>query len=274
MNNFKKIIWFSLSFFSQSYAQSEVTINVWVHGTYPALKLLAHKHSPFRSWIYVPHGLSLAKELPYHYYFRQLAYECQARDKQEYCVDHFYTYGWHSSTIRPQKRKVEGEKLYQSLCKLMKKYKQNYDIVKVRLVGVSHGGNVVLHCMSCMPFDCQGVLTEVVLLATPVQESTRSYVNNHAAKRVYSFYSDADWMQCLDIQKLHSDAPKNCSFWSNRTFDNADRVVQVRLKIDGHFIGHGRYRSIVKYLPRILQQVDQRVQHKDKAHITLDFKTG
>lgn len=260
--------------FSQlSFAKSDVTITVWVHGTYPVLTALASKHSPFRSWIYVEPGISLAKNLPYDYYFNQLAHECHKRNPEAYNKNHFYTYGWYSSKVRPAHRRMEGQKLFDAITELLKEYKTKYDTITLRLVGVSHGGNVVLHCVRCMPFLLDGVDTEIVLLATPIQESTRDYVNNPCLKKVYSFYSDVDWIQRIDMQKCHSDAPKKCPVWSKRTFKNSDRVIQIRLKINGQFIGHARYRSIVKYLPEMLRAVDDYVgQDESKASVMLNFK--
>lgn len=250
-----------------------VVINVWVHGTYPFMNIVASKHSPFRSWIYTEEGLSLAKNLPYSYYFHNLAYELQARNMQEYDVNHFYTYGWYSSKVRPNHRREEGEKLYRALEELLTTYQNTYDQIKLRVVGFSHGGNVVLHFMQNMPFVTENIETEIVLLATPIQESTRLFVNKNCVSRVYSFYSDSDWIQRIDMQKFHCDAPCHCPVLSNRTFQDSDRVIQIRLKINGQFIGHNTYRSIVKHLPNMIRFVDNYIGlEKDTAHILLDFK--
>lgn len=271
----KSIMFFSFASTVVSCAKSDVTITVWVHGTYPVLNILTSKHSPFRSWIYVEPGISLAKNLPSDYYFNQLAYECHKRNSEHYHKNHFYTYGWYSSKVRPAHRRMEGEKLFNALTKLLKDYKTKYDTITVRLIGVSHGGNVVLHCVRCMPLLVEGVDVEIVLLGTPIQESTRDFVNKPCLKKAYSFYSDIDWIQRIDMQKCHSDAPQKCPVWSRRTFKDSDRVIQVRLKINGQFIGHGKYRSIVKYLPEMLKFVDDYVGlDEDRASVMLDFKTS
>lgn len=261
-------------FFSHlNFAQSDVTITVWVHGTYPVMNALIAKHSPFRSWVYTEPGISLAKKLPYDYYFRKLAYECHAHNSTGFCVDHFYTYGWYSSKMRPGHRREEGEHLYKALMVLLKEYKEKYETITLRLVGMSHGGNVILNCVHHMPFKFEGVEVELVLLATPIQESTREFVNNPCVHRTYSFYSDADWMQRIDAQKFHHDAPQKVPFWSNRKFKETDRVIQIRLKINGQFIGHGKYRSVAHHLPAMLKLVDDYVGlDQQKAHVMLDFE--
>lgn len=250
------------------HAESTITVTVWVHGTYPALKLLAHKKSPFRSWIYVPAGLSLAKDLPSDYYFHTLGMGCHQADEVEYNKDHFYLYGWHSSNMRPSQRKQVGRQLYEDLDKLLQTYQKSYDHVKLRLVGFSHGGNVILHSISSLPFTVENIELEVILIATPIQESTRNYINNPCITYAYSFYSNADWVQRIDIQKLHHDAPKGVSFWSQRMFLNSDNVTQVHLTVDGKDIGHGQFRPIVQYLPFMMKEV-QKLQNKNR--IDLDF---
>ncbi len=268
------VVIFTLFFSCISYAKSDVTITVWVHGTYPVMNALTAKNSPFRSWTYTEKGLSLAKKLPYNYYFRKLAYECCDRNPDEFNVDHFYTYGWYSSKMRPGHRRAEGERFYQALKQLLTEYKIKYNTITLRLVGVSHGGNVVLHSVKYMPFDIDGVEVELVLIATPIQESNREFVNNPCIKRTYSFYSDADWIQRIDAQIFHHDAPHGCPMWSGRMFKKTDRVIQIRLKIDGQFIGHNKYRSIVKYLPEMLTLVDEHVGlENQKDHVLLNFET-
>ena len=201
---------------------------------------------------------------------RKELYDCNSI---EYDINNFYTYGWNSSKIRPGQRYDEGQRLYDALLELLKEYKIKFDTIKLRIVGFSHGGNVVLHCVRCMPFSLDGIETEVVLLATPIQESTRDFVNKSCVNRVYSFYSDDDIVQRIDMQKFHCDAPKGCPVWSSRIFKDSDRVIQVRLKINGEFIGHHNYRSIVNYLPDMIKAVDKNVGvDKDKANILLDFK--
>lgn len=268
--NFKRVsLILLLSFVPLVYAESDVTVTVWVHGTYLALKVLAHKKSPFRSLVYVPTGFSLAKDLPSNYYFYKLGYGCHECDSINYNIDHFYLYGWHSSNIRPSQRKKIGQQLYQGLNELLKKYQKTYNKITLRLVGFSHGGNVILHCLSCLPFILDKVDLEVILMATPIQESTRNYINNPHITQAYSFYSQADWIQKIDIQKLHYDAPKHAPFWSQRIFLNADNVTQIHLKINGKDIGHGKFRSVVHYIPIMMKEV-QKMKHKNR--IDLDFE--
>lgn len=252
---------------------SDVCMTVFVHGSYPALKLLAHKKSPFRSWIYAEPGLHLVKHLPSDYYFHKAATMCERFDGHGYCKDHYFTYGWNSSNLRPANRYQEGKKLYQAVSDQVQKYvAQDYKNIKIRFIGSSHGGNVILNMLQWLPFSAKNIEVEVILLGTPIQEETRNFINNSYVSRAYSFYSTSDWVQKIDIQKMHKDCPESAPFFSQRTFLSTDRVVQVQLLVNSKPIGHGRYRSIFGYVPKMIEQVNYMIKDQTVAHIVLDFK--
>lgn len=236
-----------------------VNITVWVHGTYPALKVLRAHWCPVRPKIYVEEGLSLAKNLPPKYYFYKLAQALHDTDSKLYNLDHIYTYGWHSSNVSPKQRIKEGKKLYDAIQDLLVKYHKRYKDVKLRVVGFSHGGNVILNMVTHLPFKQFCVPLEIVLLGTPVQESTREFVNNPHIDKAYSFYSEGDWIQRIDVQRFHCNCPKGAPFLSGRVFKDTDKIQQICLKIDGKKIGHTRYRSIMKYLPDMMNQIEPQV---------------
>jgi len=241
-----------------------VYITVWVHGTYPALSVLRASWSPVRKMVYAQRGLSLAKQLPGNYYFARLAKQLHECDDCVYCLDHFYLYGWHSSNVRPGHRISEGRLLYEQLQELLKNYSHHDEII-VRCIGFSHGGNVILNMLPHLPFLAPNVKVEVILLATPIQESTRPYINNPHVSKAYSVYSDGDWIQRIDAQRFHHNCPKGASFWSQRTFRDEDCVQQICLKVNGKKIGHAKYRYLVKYLPDMLQQIESLFQGQTTA---------
>lgn len=247
-----------------------VDITVWVHGTYPALRVLRASWCPVRPKIYVEDGLSLAKNLPEKYYFYKLAQSLHDIDPKLYNLDHIYTYGWHSSNVSPKQRIKEGKKLYNALQRLLAEYYKKHKKIKLRIVGFSHGGNVILNMVSHLPFKGLTVPVELVLLGTPVQESTRDLINNPHVDKAYSFYSQGDWIQRIDIQRFHCNCPKGAPFLSGRVFKDTDKIQQVCLTIDGKNIGHTRYRSIMKYLPDIMCQIEPKVSDCFCAKI-LDF---
>ncbi len=264
---------FFVNFVSLSVSASSVGMTVFVHGSYPALKLLAHSKSPVRHLIYAESGLHLAKKLPAHYHFHKAAMLCDQFDHDGYCIDHYYTYGWNSSNLRPINRYQEGQKLYHAVRTQIEAYlAQGYEKIVVRFIGSSHGGNVVLNALPWLPFSTENIEVEVILLGTPIQEETRNFINNQYVTRAHSFYSTADWIQKVDIQKLHKDCPKNAPFFSQRTFLPTDKVIQVQLLVNSKSIGHGQYRSVFGYVPKMLELVNKHVGDQKKAHIVLDFK--
>ncbi|MCX5923375.1 MAG: hypothetical protein NTU89_02285 [Candidatus Dependentiae bacterium] len=269
-----KIYFVFVAVFYAFLAQAKtIEINVWVHGTNPGPeKIWMHASSPFRPWLYVEPGLNLALKLAENYYFNKLAHACAASNGS-WNVDTFYTYGWPSTILSPKTRQIEGRKLFDQLNKLIDSLGSDYDNIAVRLVGFSHGGNVILNMISYLPFLRSDVELEIVFLGLPIQELTREYVNSLFLKRVYSFYSESDWMQSLDIQKLqNSDA--NVPWFSKKTFLESDQVIQVKLTVNGSSIGHRDYRSINHYLPRALKELSEVLPEDQKsAHLQFDLLT-
>ena len=250
-----------------------VDVTVWVHGTYPALSVLRAAWCPVRPKVYVEDGLSLAKKLPKNYYFYQLAQSLHDNNPKFYNLDHIYTYGWHSSNVSPKQRIKEGKKLYEAIEKLITEYLQKYKEVKLRIVGFSHGGNVILNMIKHLPFKKICVPIEVVLMGTPVQESTRDFINNPYVTKAYSFYSQGDWIQRIDIQRFHCNYPEGAPFLSGRMFKDTDKVQQVCLTVNGKKIGHAKYRSILNHLPDMMCQVEQQILNSlDTKVLHFDYK--
>ncbi len=52
-----------------------------------------------------------------------------------------------------KKSRSEGRKLYRAVSNLLADYRNKNTHVKLRLIGVSHGGNVVINCLKHLPFD-------------------------------------------------------------------------------------------------------------------------
>jgi hypothetical protein len=262
-----------LSFFMcTSSLASSVVMNVLVHGTYPIKKVLAGSYSPFRHMIHAEQGLTLAKKLPKNYHFHKVAQAYHEYDPVHYHINHCYTYGWNSSNVQPSTRYQEGRKLYDAINTQINLYRAaGYEQISVRLIGISHGGNVVLNSLKWLPFVASNVKVDIVLIGTPVQEETRHFINNAYISRAYSFYSTKDFMQKIDIQWLHKDCPENAPFFSQRTFLPSDKVIQVQLTIDGQAFSHGYYRSILQYLPLMLQQAQQSTFDRNIAHIIMNF---
>ena len=120
------------------------SITVFVHGTYPMSKIL--RNSPFRKLMYCPQGLSLAKELPADYHFHTIAQGCVDLNPSLYSLDQFYVFGWPSEKIYDSIRQQAACDLVNALQTTVNNYYAQHGIEpKIRLIGFSHGGNVVLN---------------------------------------------------------------------------------------------------------------------------------
>jgi len=143
------------------------------------------------------------------------------------------------------------------------------------LIGYSHGGNVVLRTADHLPFyaDMKDVDIEVWLFGTPVQVVSHDLVNSDCFTAIYSIYSKKDIVQKLDPQGLrHRKLTKN-HFWSQRTFSEESRCVQVDFTVNGQGIGHTYYNVIFPYFPKIKKIIEEKSAHlQDGGMIAVDFK--
>lgn len=249
------------------------SITIFVHGTYPARKALQYSFGRFL--IYCPQGLSLAKNLPSYYHFNKMAHGCVELNPQLYSLDQFYIFGWESEHIYDHVRVQAAIDLIKQLQNLVVVYYQKHHVIpKIRLLGFSHGGNVVLHTANYLPLvvNQQSVEIEVWIFGTPVQHVNKNLVNSKNFSKVYSFYSAKDWVQRMDPQGLRNSSISIKKFWSDRMFDLADRCIQVEFTVNGQPISHIYYRSIFKYFPLIQQMTEAKSQNINSGCISVDLK--
>ena len=256
-----------------SMATEDHSITVFVHGTFPIRRILNNPLSPFRRLVYCPEGLSLAKNLPNHYHYHDVAKNCVDKNSNHFSLDHFYTFGWKSECVYDFVRNDAAKKLVEELNVVVKKYQSQYNIVpKVRLIGFSHGGNVLLNTANHLPIsiNSEKVLFELWLLGTPVQVINSHLVNSENFSKVYSLYSTSDWIQRMDPQGLRNKEAKDC-LWSDRTFKKDSQCLQIQLTVDGYPIGHSRYRTILKHFPQIKQLVEDQSENENNGVIAVNL---
>ncbi|MBP6869477.1 hypothetical protein KBC04_01175 [Candidatus Babeliales bacterium] len=249
------------------------SITVFVHGTYPVRKILQSSFARFL--VYCPQGLSLAKDLPSYYYFHKMAQGCVDLNKQSYSMDQFYIFGWESERVYDRVRAQAGFNLVTGLQDIALNYFQQYKVIpKIRLIGFSHGGNVVLHTAHSLPIiiNQQEVEVEVWLFGTPVQNANKHLVNSLNFKKVYSFYSKKDWLQRMDPQGLRDSKKSIKNFWSDRMFNLIDRCIQVDFTVNGKSISHSYYRSIFKYFPKMQELAEKKSEGMNSGSIAVDLK--
>lgn len=267
------LLFFEYFIVSNHTTTQDHSITIFVHGTYLMRKVL--QYSPCRQLMYCPQGLTLAKDLPSHYHFSKVAHGCVACDKNLYSVDQFYVFGWESEHVSDAVRNRSAKILVEQMYEVIVDYYIRHNVIpKVRLIGYSHGGNVILHTANYIPLyaDMQDIDIEVWLFGTPVQVINHDLVNSDCFKDVYSIYSKKDIVQTLDPQGLrHRKLTKN-HFWSGRTFCENSRSIQVDFTVNGQAINHSYYNLIFQHFPKIKKLIEERSAHLEAGMIAVDFK--
>lgn len=145
--------------------------------------------------------------------------------------NYYYTYGW-SGLLSPKRRYIDAKLLYSELAKEVARLQAQGINPKIRLVGYSHGGNVLLNLgkiHQTEPSLGSFVVDQLILLGTPIQHETDYLINDSLFTRVYHIYSRDDRVQKLDFFSFNR-------FFSGRTFKPRsgfalpDKLVQIQLK--------------------------------------------
>lgn len=259
---------------SSSQTTQDHSITIFVHGTYFMRKFF--QYSPSRHLMYCPQGLSLAKHLPEHYHFYKMAHGCNACDKDLYSVDQFYIFGWESEHVNDATRNKSAKILVEQLYEVVVDYYIQHNVIpKIRLIGYSHGGNVILHTANYLPIyaDLQDVEIEAWLFGTPVQVINHDLVNSDCFSKIYSIYSKKDIIQKIDPQGLINRNITKNHFWSDRTFCQNSRCIQVDFMVNGQAISHGYYNEVFQYFPKIKKLIESKSSHcVSGGMIAVDFK--
>jgi hypothetical protein len=249
-------------------------INIWVHGTRFIRRPLFH------SFFNSTPGLRLAKELAPDYYLRKIANILCSSNPNQFCLDTFYLFGW-SGKLRAVVREEAAAILFRDLQKIIAEYEQRYAVKPfIRIITHSHGGSVALNLAKVTEKEGQAfAINELVLLACPVQESTRKYIENDLFDHTISLYSSLDMVQVLAPQviynavrtkKGHLRSRLNWPLFSYRRFQEHPKLAQVKIKINGRALFHTEFtsRRFVSILPYIIQVMNTWQAHHSIPHST------
>ena len=278
MNLYKQSVLYFLPLIVSNYFYPQThdihTITVFVHGTFPARKIL--QSIPLaRELTYCRQGMSLAKHLPQSYHFHKMAQNCSILNSQRYNLDRFYVFGWESEHVYHTTRMQAAANLVKELEQLVNNYYVTYNIIpKVQLIGFSHGGNVVINTANYLPLKVNQKTIEVTvwLFGTPVQQINQNLINSQNFHKVYAIFSEKDWLQRMDPQGLRDKKYRKKYFWSDRTFEKNSSCVQASLTVNGQAISHSYFRCIFKYLPKIQQLIEQQSKNIHNGMIAIDLK--
>lgn len=249
-------------------------INIWIHGTRFIRRPLFHTF--FNS---IP-SLRLAKELAPDYYLRKIANILCTSNPNQFCIDTFYLFGW-SGKLRAIVREEAATILFSELQRIITHYEQQYHTRPfIRIITHSHGGTVALNLAKVKEKEgASFIINELVLLACPVQESTRMYVEDEIFDHTISLYSSLDMVQILAPQVLynvfrtkkgHVRSRMHWPLFSYRRFQENPKLAQVKIKINGRALFHTEFtsRRFVSILPYIIQVMNTWQAHQSIPHST------
>lgn len=117
------------------------------------------------------------------------------------CTNYYYTYGWSGLLSRISRYKAAKELLCQ-LNELIATFHSKGINPKIRLLGFSHGGTIILKLALVKQIEKiipNFHIDEAYLLGTPIQHDTDYLINDPLFKRIYNVYSKGDRVQKLDF---------------------------------------------------------------------------
>ncbi|MDR3646496.1 MAG: hypothetical protein P4L22_03070 [Candidatus Babeliales bacterium] len=228
-NNLKILALLPLFFVFQVYTKAEVCLNVFIHGiiktpfTIYDFEKIAHncvegsQHYHMVDYLrqrtelysYQPmqkkglikidpqassNGAAAIAKL-YHYQFNSLtSARLDQHNQKSDIYNLYYTFGW-SGYLSRLHRQRDAKKLYNALKNEVNDFKKKGIDCKIRLIGFSHAGNLILSMakgltnkVEELPF----IIDELIVLAVPIQKETDKYIHHPIFKKIYSFYSMSD----------------------------------------------------------------------------------
>jgi len=243
--------------------KKEINVTIFVHGTHTFLTYL------LKSSLKFPNELTKISVLKSYWYAPVLKYMAK-HNQEEFPEDSFYMFGW-PGELCEKCRENAAQTLYLSIKKLMKEYADKNLKPKITMITHSHGGNVALNLAKVkIDTDTDLSIDRLVLLACPVQELTKKFINNKIFKKVYNIYSSADMFQVLDPQGIYkiNKHNKDCPIFSKRRFGPIENLKQAKIKVNDRAILHVEfiYKKFLKILPRLLIEMDK-IENNFNEHL-------
>lgn len=171
----------------------------------------------------------------YDYQFNNLTSVRFNQDNYTELFNLYYTFGW-SGYLSRLHRELDAKKLYKALFKEIDNLKKKNITPKIRLIGFSHGSNVILNIANCASWNENSLpfkIDETIFLAVPIHKESDENINHPIFKKVYSFYSRGDIAQKADFfstQYLFSHRK-----FGRKNFDVPRKLTQVQIRATNIF---------------------------------------
>lgn len=146
--------------------------------------------------------------------------------------NYYYTYGW-SGLLSKNQRYSDSLQFYRELQQEVKKFRARGIEPKIRMLGYSHGGKIILNLAEVQKkeaVDKSLHIDEVLFLGMPIQCSDVEEINNPIFKKIYNIFSGGDRIQKLDFFSAGQ-------FFSDRRFkakrqqELPSKLIQVEIKV-------------------------------------------
>ncbi len=245
----------------QSHLTKNPPITIWVHGTRFIRRPIFH--SFFKS----KPSIKLTKGLAPDYYLKKIADTLNAVSPHMFPIETFYLFGW-SGKLSADIRKEAAKNLYEEIERIVAEYKQKHNTEPViRLLTHSHGGTVALNMVRYKKELPSFHIEELILMACPVQKSTKQFIEDELFKKIIALYSSLDMVQVLAPQitynfyrtkKGHLKSHIQWPPFSHRYFEEHPKLAQVKLKLNGRALFHTEFtgQHFTAILPQILHVID------------------
>ncbi len=185
-----------------------------------------------------------------------------------YPFDHCYVFGW-SGKLSSKERRIVAQKLHHEIEHLIKQYKKQYNCnPEINVIAHSHGSNLALNLGAyALESDPSYIIHSLILLACPVQTETMYYINSPLFTNIYALYSSLDLIQIIapqivsytyiDKDKVMKREKYYIPRMSSRKFPPHEKLIQTRVKINKHAIGHKSFVShkFLRILPHVIDEL-------------------
>ena len=247
------------SFFHESHASESPPITVWIHVPRFIRRPL------FYSFFNGTPSIRLAQDIDAYHYLYQIARTLSTVSPHLFPLPTFYIFGW-SGKLSSSIRQEAARYLYAELQRIVTEYKHTYNKNPIiRLLTHSHGGTVALNLarVEKKETDIPLKIDELVLMACPVQKTTKKYIQDKLFKHTSALYSGLDMLQVLAPQvtytfyrtkKGHLRSRFHWPPFSHKRFKNHPKLAQVKIKMNGRALFHTEFTSqkFISILPHVL----------------------
>ncbi len=243
-------------------------VTVWVHGTALVPQIMPN-------FFYRKQGFHSALIYEGRYHLRKIVNSLHAQAPELFPLEHFYIFGWNGKLNFEERRKAAQE-LYYELMNLHDLYREKCGVApRIKMITHSHGGNVALNLAKVKEKNQDFVISELIMLACPVQAETMHLVSDPLFKKIYSFYSESDLIQIIDPQGLYHNKMTAHGLFSSRLFPQYSHVCQIKSRLGNRGLAHIDFllMRFISNMPAIMKELAQRQKTDQSGFYALSIPT-